>query len=80
MAESPLVGTPVAIHLDEKLEEDRFLEELLYIFARERAHALKGRTGATDDDALLALPLAVDDRRNLDEILSRLSLVVGASE
>ena len=62
MLEAGSGGAPVAVDLDEELEEDLFLEELLYLFASLRAYALEGRAGFADQDALLAIAFAIYDR------------------
>ena len=78
MLEAAGVGTPIAVHFDKELEEDLFLEELLYVFAGLRTYPFKRRTGFADDDAFLGFSFAVYHCRNLDEIsFGRWSMVVG---
>ena len=55
-------GAPIAVHFDEELEEDLFLEEVLYVFAGLGADTLEGRAGLADKDAFLAVAFAVNYR------------------
>ena len=68
MSEAAGVGAPIAVHFDEELEEDLFLEELLNVFACLGADAFEGSTGFSDKDTLLAVAFAVDDCRDADEV------------
>ena len=62
------IGTPVAVHFDEELEEDLFLEEVLDVFAGLGTDALESGASFADEDTLLGIAFAVDDSRNLNEI------------
>ena len=42
MLEAAGIGTPVAVHFDEKLKEDLFLEEVLNVFACLAPYPLEG--------------------------------------
>ena len=53
------IGTPITVHFDKELEEDRFLEEFLNILAGLRTDTLERRTGAADEDAFLAFSLTI---------------------
>ena len=68
MLEAAGIGAPVAVHFDEELEEDLFLEEVLNILAGLGADALERRAGFADEDALLAVAFAVNNGGNLNEI------------
>ena len=61
-------GAPIAIDLDEELEENLLLEEILDILAGLRADALKGRAGFADEDTFLGIAFTVDNGGNLNEI------------
>ena len=69
MLEASGVGPPVPIDLDEELQEHLFLEEFFDILACQGAYPLQRCTGLADDDAFLAIPFAVDDRRDANDIL-----------
>ena len=62
MLEAGSGGAPVAVDLDEELEEDLFLEEVLDIFAGLGADALECGTGFADKESCLAVALAVNYR------------------
>ena len=62
------VGAPVFVHFDEELEEDFLLQEVFNVLAGLTPDPFQGSTGPSYDDAFLAVPFAINHRRDTHDV------------